>query len=106
MDSRYGGGSSAVEADVVDDYLQLGVMSAVSQEKNFKANYWWREVWGVRGPPSSYSNASLAGPRMNGFKHVMETVCGRPGASSESMVTTFWAVRDASVMRKGPMKSG
>uniref|UniRef100_A0A915ISS7 Uncharacterized protein n=1 Tax=Romanomermis culicivorax TaxID=13658 RepID=A0A915ISS7_ROMCU len=36
----------------------------------------------------------------------METVRGPPGASSESMVTTFSAARDASVIRKGPMKSG
>uniref|UniRef100_A0A915JWD6 Uncharacterized protein n=1 Tax=Romanomermis culicivorax TaxID=13658 RepID=A0A915JWD6_ROMCU len=36
----------------------------------------------------------------------METVCGQPGASSESMVTTFSAAREASVIRKGPMKSG
>uniref|UniRef100_A0A915IGX4 Uncharacterized protein n=1 Tax=Romanomermis culicivorax TaxID=13658 RepID=A0A915IGX4_ROMCU len=33
-------------------------------------------------------------------------VCGRPGASIELMVTTFSAARDASVMRKGPMKWG
>uniref|UniRef100_A0A915KIS3 Uncharacterized protein n=1 Tax=Romanomermis culicivorax TaxID=13658 RepID=A0A915KIS3_ROMCU len=28
---------------------------------------------------------------MNGFKHVIETICGPRGASSESMVTTFSA---------------
>uniref|UniRef100_A0A915K8Z9 Uncharacterized protein n=1 Tax=Romanomermis culicivorax TaxID=13658 RepID=A0A915K8Z9_ROMCU len=32
-------------------------------------------------------------------------VCGQLGASIESMVTTFSAARDASVMRKGPRKS-
>uniref|UniRef100_A0A915KWM3 Uncharacterized protein n=1 Tax=Romanomermis culicivorax TaxID=13658 RepID=A0A915KWM3_ROMCU len=43
---------------------------------------------------------------MNGCKRIMETVPGLPGASSESMMTTFSAARDASMMRKGPMKSG
>uniref|UniRef100_A0A915IYE9 Uncharacterized protein n=1 Tax=Romanomermis culicivorax TaxID=13658 RepID=A0A915IYE9_ROMCU len=68
-------------------------MSAVSQKKSFKANYCRREVWGIHGPPSSFSNASFASRGTNGFRSVMETVCGRPGASSESMVTTFSAAR-------------
>uniref|UniRef100_A0A915IS48 Uncharacterized protein n=1 Tax=Romanomermis culicivorax TaxID=13658 RepID=A0A915IS48_ROMCU len=43
---------------------------------------------------------------MNGFKHSVETVCGQPGALSESMVTTFLATHEASVIIKGPIKSG
>uniref|UniRef100_A0A915IXD1 Uncharacterized protein n=1 Tax=Romanomermis culicivorax TaxID=13658 RepID=A0A915IXD1_ROMCU len=43
---------------------------------------------------------------MKGFEQVVERVCGPPGASSESMVTTFSAARDTSVMRKDSMKSG
>uniref|UniRef100_A0A915JQ27 Uncharacterized protein n=1 Tax=Romanomermis culicivorax TaxID=13658 RepID=A0A915JQ27_ROMCU len=43
---------------------------------------------------------------MNGFSCSVEMVCGRPGASSESMVVTFSATGDASVMIKGPMKLG
>uniref|UniRef100_A0A915IRU8 Uncharacterized protein n=1 Tax=Romanomermis culicivorax TaxID=13658 RepID=A0A915IRU8_ROMCU len=41
---------------------------------------------------------------MNGFSRIVETICGWPCASSES--TTFSAVRDASVIIKGSMKSG
>uniref|UniRef100_A0A915I8E4 Secreted protein n=1 Tax=Romanomermis culicivorax TaxID=13658 RepID=A0A915I8E4_ROMCU len=63
-------------------------------------------VKGIRGPPFSCSNASFAGRGLNGFKRLMETVCGWPGASSESMVTTFWAAPEASVIRKGPMEWG
>uniref|UniRef100_A0A915JLW7 Uncharacterized protein n=1 Tax=Romanomermis culicivorax TaxID=13658 RepID=A0A915JLW7_ROMCU len=57
-------------------------------------------------PPASSSNISLAGRGMNGFKHSVETFCGWPGPSSESMVTMFLAMRDTSVIIKGPIKSG
>uniref|UniRef100_A0A915IHN1 Uncharacterized protein n=1 Tax=Romanomermis culicivorax TaxID=13658 RepID=A0A915IHN1_ROMCU len=43
---------------------------------------------------------------MNAFKGIVETVRGPLGASIESMVTTFLAGPEASVMRKGPMESG
>uniref|UniRef100_A0A915IF39 Uncharacterized protein n=1 Tax=Romanomermis culicivorax TaxID=13658 RepID=A0A915IF39_ROMCU len=75
-------------------------------EESFKANYRWREVWGKQGPPVWRSKTSLAGRGMNCFSHVVETVCGWPGASRESMVTMFSAGQDASMIIKRPMKSG
>uniref|UniRef100_A0A915JCA5 Secreted protein n=1 Tax=Romanomermis culicivorax TaxID=13658 RepID=A0A915JCA5_ROMCU len=48
----------------------------------------------------------MCGCRMNGFKRSLERFCGRPGALSESMVTTFSAMQDASVIKKESIKSG
>uniref|UniRef100_A0A915JG89 Uncharacterized protein n=1 Tax=Romanomermis culicivorax TaxID=13658 RepID=A0A915JG89_ROMCU len=41
---------------------------------------------------------------MNGFKPRVETFCSRLGTSRELMVTTFSAMRVASVMINCPMK--
>uniref|UniRef100_A0A915JW83 Uncharacterized protein n=1 Tax=Romanomermis culicivorax TaxID=13658 RepID=A0A915JW83_ROMCU len=75
-------------------------------KENFKSNYRWREMRGKWGWPVLRSKSSLAGRGMSGFSRIMETVCGWPGAWSESMVTTFSAARDASVIIKGPIKLG